>query len=301
MHQTVTNSRNIVSVFMFMASIVCFGVVLIIMSSTLITLSPHIRGYTSNVSSSSSNVIFHSNDHGTVQIHSLVFSANSKPYNLTYGEWTARWWQWGYSIPKNINPAYDNTGKNCAQKQNGQVWFLAGTFGHSVNRACTIPTGKSILLPILNSECSFAEFPKLKTLSELRICAKTIQDHVTTLYASLDGVPIPHLQQYRIQSPPFNFTLPQNNILGMRPNTTTEAIADGNWLFLKSLSPGVHKLIFEGGVQHPTKMEANSNNDTGGSFAFPSGWDFETTYDLTVSNATNGYYSHHSYTNNKGV
>jgi hypothetical protein len=259
------------------------------------------QGYTSNVGSSttSSNVMFDSNDYGSVQIHSLAFSANSKPYNLTYGEWTARWWQWGYSIPKNINPAYDNTGENCAQKQNGQVWFLAGTFGHSVSRACTIPKGKSILLPILNSECSFAEFPKLKTLSELRICAKTIQDHVTTLYASLDGVPIPHLQQYRIQSPPFNFTLPQNNILGMRPNTTTEAIADGNWLFLKPLSPGVHKLIFKGGVKHRTRIEANSNNHTGGSFAL--GWDFQTTYDLTISNVTNGDYSHHSYPNNKGV
>jgi hypothetical protein len=53
--------------------------------------------------------------------------------------------------------------------------------------------------------------------------AKTIQDQVTTLMTSVDGVPIPHLQEYRIQSPPFNFTLPQNNILGMLADTTTQA------------------------------------------------------------------------------
>ena len=53
--------------------------------------------------------------------------------------------------------------------------------------------------------------------------AKTIQDQVTTLMTSVDGVPIPHLQEYRIQSPPFNFTLPQNNILGMPADTTTQA------------------------------------------------------------------------------
>jgi hypothetical protein len=47
-------------------------------------------------------------------------------------------------MPKNINPAYDDTGKNCAQKQNGLVWFLGGTFGHAVNRVCDIPTGKAI-------------------------------------------------------------------------------------------------------------------------------------------------------------
>jgi len=227
-----------------------------------------------------------------------VFSADTKPYNLTYGEWTARWWQWGYSIPKNINPAYDNAGKNCAQRQNGPVWFLAGTFGHSVNRACTIPTGKAILFPILNSECSFAEFPKIETLSELRTCAKSIQDQVIMLNASIDGVPILNLEKYRIQSPVFNFTLPQNNIIGMPANTTTEAIADGNWVFLKPLSPGIHKLIFKGGVQR-TKIEGNSNNGSGGSFAFPSGWDFETTYDLTISNATNGY--HYPYSNQSSL
>src|SRR5215469_7397204 len=213
-----------------------------------------------------------------------VFSSDSKPYNFTYGEWTARWWQWGYSVPKNSNPAYDNTGKNCAQGQKGPVWFLAGTYGHPVDRVCTIPAGKAILFPILNSECSFAEFPKLKTLSQLRTCAKTIQDHVTTLYASVDGIPIPRLQEYRIQSSPFNFTLPQNNILGM-PANTTQAIADGNWVFLKPLSPGNHKLTFKGGIQQSKKIGISNNNvsdNSSASFAFPSGWDFETTYNLTV-------------------
>jgi hypothetical protein len=111
----------------------------------------------------------------------------------------------GYSIPKNINPAYDDTGKNCAQKQNGPIWFLAGTYGHPVNRKCDVPAGKAILFPILNSECSFAEFPKLKSLSELRTCAKTIQDQVSSLKASVDGIPIPSLQEYRIQSPPVSY------------------------------------------------------------------------------------------------
>jgi hypothetical protein len=228
-----------------------------------------------------------------------IFPADSKPYGLTYGQWTAKWWQWGYSIPKDINPAYDDTGKNCAQKQNGPVWFLAGTYGHAVNRKCDIPAGKAILFPILNSECSFAEFPKLKTLSELRTCAKTIQDQVSSLKASVDGIPIPSLQEYRIQSPPFNFTLSQNNILGLAANVTTQAIADGNWVFLKPLSPGSHKITFRGGIQQEkanmlaagssnNASTTNSNSSSSSSFAFPTGWDFETTYDLTVNdnNAT---------------
>lgn len=175
---------------------------------------------------------------------------------------------------------------NCAQGQRGPVWFLAGTYGHPVDRVCTIPGGKAILFPILNSECSFAEFPKFKTLSQLGTCAKTIQDRATTLYASIDGISIPHLQEYRIQSPPFNFTSSQNNILRMSANTTTQPMADGKWVFLKPLSQGIHKLIFKGGVQQ-SKIGGISNNnasDSNGSasFAFPSGWDFETTYNLTV-------------------
>ncbi len=28
-----------------------------------------------------------------------VLPVNSKPYGMTYGEWSAKWWQWAYSIP----------------------------------------------------------------------------------------------------------------------------------------------------------------------------------------------------------
>jgi hypothetical protein len=59
-----------------------------------------------------------------------VFQPDSKPYGLTYGDWTARWWQWAYSIPKDTNPAYDDTGKYCAEGQYGPVWFLTGTYRH---------------------------------------------------------------------------------------------------------------------------------------------------------------------------
>lgn len=34
-----------------------------------------------------------------------LVQVNSMPFNLTYGERTAKWWQWAYSIPKAVNPA----------------------------------------------------------------------------------------------------------------------------------------------------------------------------------------------------
>jgi hypothetical protein len=205
-----------------------------------------------------------------------------------------------YSIPKDVHPAYDDTGKYCTVSQNGPVWFFPGTYGKPVVRECTIREGKAILLPILNSECSIAEFPDLKTIQELRLCAKTIQDQVTQLHASVDGVDIheSELRKYRIQSPPFNFTLPKDNILGLTFNTTTQAVADGNWVFLKPLSAGNHEISFEGNTANSnvtstgantttanTAIATTSTSNDGNSFAFPTGWNFETTYRITITSS----------------
>src|SRR5215213_9512026 len=65
-----------------------------------------------------------------------VFPPDAKPYGLTYGEWTAKWWQWAYSMPEADNPMVDNTGNNCAHNQSGPVWFVAGTGGGAVTREC---------------------------------------------------------------------------------------------------------------------------------------------------------------------
>jgi hypothetical protein len=198
-----------------------------------------------------------------------VFTIDSKPYNLTYSEWTAKWWQWAFSTPKQVNPVLDEDGKNCAQGQSGPVWFLAGTFGGSVVRECTIPAEKSIMFPILNSECSYAEFPNLKTESELRDCAKTFQDQVTQIEATIDGVGLQGLEKYRVQSPLFNLTLPENNALGIQV-LSTQAVSDGNWVFLKPLTPGKHEIHFRGSSVDFTTTSTNT-------FAT------ETTYHLTVT------------------
>jgi hypothetical protein len=85
-----------------------------------------------------------------------IFPPDSKPYGLTYEEWTAKWWQWAYSMPEEGNPMVDDTGEDCANNQAGPVWFLAGTGGGAVTRECTIPSDKGILIPIINVECDSA-------------------------------------------------------------------------------------------------------------------------------------------------
>ena len=55
---------------------------------------------------------------------------------LTYGDWTAKWWQWAYSVPRNVNPSYDDSGRYCSEGQNGPVWFLTRSHKHPVDRYC---------------------------------------------------------------------------------------------------------------------------------------------------------------------
>ena len=69
------------------------------------------------------------------------------------------------------------------KSQSGPVWFLAGTFGGKAERTCTIPSGKAILFPPINTECSYKENPMLKTESDLRACAKHLQDETTQMQA----------------------------------------------------------------------------------------------------------------------
>ncbi|MGB8938178.1 MAG: hypothetical protein WCC17_24055 [Candidatus Nitrosopolaris sp.] len=162
---------------------------------------------------------------------------------------------------------------------NGPVWFLTSSYKHQVDRYCNIPAGKSILFTILNSECSFAEFPYLKSEQDLRKCAKEMQDSVIREQATVDGISIKGLDKYRVQSHLFTFTLGMNNILGL-PAQTTQAISDGNWVFLKPLPVGNHIIYFKGGLK--------SINVTGGSngnhaFAGPYGWDSPATYHLTIT------------------
>ncbi len=181
-----------------------------------------------------------------------VFPPESKPYGLTYGEWSAKWWQWALSIPADTSPLQDKTGENCDVNQSGPVWFLAGTTGGPAERTCVVPAGRAIFFPIVNGYGSFAENPLIKTESELRALGKSSFDQVKIVEATVDGVKLENLENYRVQSPLFNFTYPKNNIGGVPPGPS-QAIADGYWVMLHPLSAGEeHTIHFRGGIVDPT-------------------------------------------------
>lgn len=74
-----------------------------------------------------------------------------KTAGKTYAEWSAKWWQWVFSIPA-PNPQLAQGALDCSVNQSGAVWFLAGspTGSESFERSCTVPRGKSLFFPVLN-------------------------------------------------------------------------------------------------------------------------------------------------------
>jgi hypothetical protein len=171
-----------------------------------------------------------------------IFPVDSKPYGLTYGEWSAKYWQWTLSLPSQADLSQDSTGQTCYNNQiDENVWMLDGpsAAGH-IERSCVIPSGKAILIPVLTGECDYSD-PNLKTESELRTCAFAGIEGASK-QVSVDGFEIANIESYRVQSHLFNLTIPADNILGIEPIESTQAAADGYYFILEPLPTGRHTI-----------------------------------------------------------
>src|SRR5215510_4067387 len=151
-----------------------------------------------------------------------VIPANGTVAGMTYGEWSAAWWQWDLSIPVPANPSFDTTGNHCHVGQSGPVFFLAGSAtGAPMTRDCSVSADKVLLFPLINVECSTLEPPPFfgSNEAELRTCAQVFMNGagLSTLRATIDGNPIvPNPGLFRFQSPLYDFRVPGDNILGVQ-------------------------------------------------------------------------------------
>jgi hypothetical protein len=177
-----------------------------------------------------------------------IVQPTEKYAGKTYGQWSAAWWKWAADISEPNSPVDDPTGANCAVKQRGAVWFLAGNTGGTTSRTCTVPADKGILFPIINAECSTGE-GNGTTEQELRDCAAGLMNQVTATSASVDGATVdlgpPSGGRFRFASPLFSITFAPNNAFGVAAGTSP-SVADGFWVLVKPLAVGKHTIDFQG-------------------------------------------------------
>jgi hypothetical protein len=220
-------------------------------------------------------------------------------YGRTYNRWSAAWWQYVFAQPASVNPLNDSTGANCAVGQSGAVFFLVGTLGGgSAERNCTVPAGKALFFPLVNQFalhvrctpqteqapglCDQDNSPQL-VWNDLLVPAFNYAA-ATTLHATIDEVQVgnlgdPATTPYRACVGPFtpcspasfSSTFPTDNLFssqGLPAGTYAPSVADGFYLLLAPLTPGMHTINFGG----------TANNTAGNN---PSTQDI--TYHLTVS------------------
>lgn len=156
----------------------------------------------------------------------------------TYEEWSARWWQWAFSLTA-PNPFTDPSGASCGAGQRGPVWFLGGQFNADTSPTCSVPEGKAVLLPIVNGECSSLE-GNGTSASVLKACAIAQMDAVdtSTLTATVDGQSV-DAKKFRFLSKAYTITAVDGNAFGVPPGTGL-SVADGYYVMLPPLKEGRH-------------------------------------------------------------
>ena len=119
------------------------------------------------------------------------------------------------------------------------------------NESCTVPFGKSLLVSPIEVLCTPIDTPGASTEEEMRQCAKEDQDKVNHVSVTVDGIEVPGLTDYRFQSPLFNLTLPENNVLGVTAQET-QGVSDGYFIMLKPLPRGEHEIRSVGSLTEVT-------------------------------------------------
>lgn len=186
------------------------------------------------------------------------FGPNEKPYGLTYGQWTVKWWQWLLAIPAANNPALDENGSLIEQTQrDANVSFLTGTFVNTIrqpHRKLRLAATRPILFPAINYQANFIEDPVFKNEMELKHHVALDIDDIAFHKVVVDGEDVP---SFRVASDPplFEVEIADDLPHGVNGVDTgwitgrggkTKAVADGYWTFLKPLAPGDHHIQLAG-------------------------------------------------------
>jgi hypothetical protein len=198
----------------------------------------------------------------TPNLNPNIYSADSSPYGIPYGEWMAKWWQWNLGIPAGEHPSESLRESDqlnpsqCAVNQEGPVWFLPDAGGEKGKTiSCNIPADKSIILPLSNGEsdptdpCASDPGRGPDLVSRITDCALYNRADQEFLKLKVDGKDIRNFEElYRSKSGFFNVTIPEDATLaieGVKPGTYGPALTEGYFLFLKPLSLGPHSIEYE--------------------------------------------------------
>ena len=162
-------------------------------------------------------------------------------------QWTVKYWQWIYSLPKGENPL--ETGNSSRQKHKYQSFLCLPCTGGGEDCSRTFniqpeDAKKDILIPVYTAACSTAELGANTNDEKL---LSLVRDEVTDpvhIEVGIDGKP---LQPYYVESSFFEVDIPSNPIFDITaPPGKYRALSAGYWHKLGPLPIGRHVIRFGG-------------------------------------------------------
>jgi hypothetical protein len=199
-----------------------------------------------------------------------LFEKDSHPFGADMATWGERVGQWIYKQPFTTNAAFDQTGADCANDQQGPVWFIPPIFAlpgsprpiiqppGTAERNCTIPREKAIFLDIgedvndfpCPAAFNFNPAPGQSLFDFLIATDKPVMDSVNLLEVWLDGQPLNDVLSYRFISDDLflikgDLSL-QTTVDPCITGRRQPAIVDGFFLMFKPLHRGAHTIVVHG-------------------------------------------------------
>lgn len=141
----------------------------------------------------------------------------------------ARWLEWVASQPQESDPVSDTSGAYCGRGQHGDVWLVAGSFGETVRRKCSVPAGTRIAGPALNLWATPADE-----------CNAWLAEGVVAVRLDAEDVPVT-----TIAAEPVTFSGVADNVISGRAGKVRTTVC-GLWFSAGPLSPGEHTLSIVG-------------------------------------------------------
>lgn len=176
--------------------------------------------------------------------------SNVTPNGMTNGQTlhdlTAEWWRWIANADADTSPILDETGAYAGVDNDGEIFFLAGTFGGDVVRDITVEAGVPLLVPVLNNLTFQWVGPGEKGVANQG--QAEWHKSVTDLFLEIDGVAVKNLQADFVRTSWFGGAIEEGGLFDSFELTGDLAAANsvGYWSVIDGLAPGDHTLHFGG-------------------------------------------------------
>jgi hypothetical protein len=178
-----------------------------------------------------------------------LFAPDSAPYGDPMIRWAERWWQWGLSIPLELNPN-DTATASPDIDQAGLVYYLpnpppGGATSFTLGRDNAI----AVLLSSVISDypCPDPAFEPApgQSLFDFLLAAAVAADNVAEITGTLDGVVLEDLARYYVTSKELMYFTGDPSLQVLDPCITGEsqpAAIEAHFMMVKPLDPGTHVL-----------------------------------------------------------